>query len=674
MAKRTDAPPWWKVEPILDGPGQQEALSHKLRRGGAPEDIEEQYEHQFSKEYAVELVEAGHTFVETTFFKGLGLEFERDGWERSKQFLAWLREKGVRTGVYTQWGSFFTETFFQEVPEARNWVQIGVDGRPIEYGDPPNQYWRWRGCPGNRDFIAFMKKTVDIAVNDIGVDVVYFDNMCLFEGHDTLCYCECCRRGLREYLARKYPTPEALFKRMGLRSVEDIEPPRFRPWSECTLEAQPIIDPLKQEFIEFRCEQFADAWHEVYEHIQSLNPEVAIMGNPSFPRKYNERLTSAIDMWRLKRTPGLHYMENAVRDVGVREGVVVSNLRGYRYGRVLDKVMLCCGGEQEPALSYCEGLAFQHGSGGRMTPAAWPYRKFFEKHKEEFYRGVGELSEIAVLRHDVSLTWRWHESFTVMELAQQMLMSAGLPWMPLWGQQLLDGEVKKYRVLVVPGCGCLSRDEVGKITDFAAGGGSVVILENAGCYDEYHHTISTWRFAPLLESVAEADGFAVRYLARGAQPCFDNQKKPLFAEFGKGRVAYLPQIRKTRDPVGTYDEIGGYDGFQHLALPRNWGGLPKAIEKLLGAPPAARLAGPKTLMAEFFTKKDRLHVHLLNYAKGKVAAGAEVLVAGGAGRKGTLYAPGDGVEGKALKAVRGKDGAGKFRLPAFARYALLVVE
>ena len=199
--------PWWKDEPFLDGPGQQEALSHKLRRGGAPENVIEQYDYAFSRENAEKLAAAGYTFIETWFFKGLGLEFERDGWERSKQFLAWLREKGVRTGVYTQWGSFFTETFFQEVPEAREWVQIGVDGRPIEYGDPPNQYWRWRGCPGNRDFVEFIKKAVDIAVKDIGVDVVYFDNMCLFEGHDTLCYCECCRKGLREYLAKKLLLP-----------------------------------------------------------------------------------------------------------------------------------------------------------------------------------------------------------------------------------------------------------------------------------------------------------------------------------------------------------------------------------------------------------------------------------------------------------------------------------
>ncbi|MCX7590836.1 MAG: beta-galactosidase, partial [Kiritimatiellae bacterium] len=476
---------WWQREPILDGPGLQEPMAFRLRRGGCPEDIEEQYARFFTEEKAAEIAAAGYTFVETAFFKGMGLEYERPEWERSKRFLACLKKHGVRTGVYTQWGTFFTETFFQEVPEARKWVQIGVDGRPIEYFDPPNQYFRWRGCPGNPDFLAFLRKAIDIAVREIGVDVVYFDNLCLFEGHDTLCYCEACRQGFREYLAQKFPTPEALFKRMGLRNVKDVEPPRFRPWTDHTLVAVPIADPLKQEFIEFRCQQLARAWHQTWQYIHSLNSNVAIMGNPSFPRKYNERLTSAIDFWLLKETPALHYMENAVRNVGIRNGVVVSNIRGYKYARVLGQLFVACGGEDAPGLSYCECLAFQHGSGGSLSPAATPYLTFYREHEHDFFTDLEELHEVAVLRHDRSLTWRWHESFTVMELAQHMLMSAGIPWMPLWGQQLMDGTLEKYRVLVVPGCGCLGRDETSCIIEFVRKGGGVVILENAGCYDEY---------------------------------------------------------------------------------------------------------------------------------------------------------------------------------------------
>ncbi|MGQ9662507.1 MAG: hypothetical protein ACUVWX_09255 [Kiritimatiellia bacterium] len=453
----------------------------------------------------------------------------------------------------------------------------------------------------------------------------------------------------------------------------DIEPPRFRPWTDYTLVAMPIADPLIQEFIEFRCEQLAEAWWEIWEYVRSLNPEAAIMGNPSFPRKYNERLTSAIDFWRLKRVPALHYMENAVRDVGIREGVVVSNIRGYKYGRVLGQVFVCCGGEQVPALSYCECLAFQHGSGGSLSPAAAPYRVFYEQYRQDFYEELEELHEVAVLRHDPSLTWRWHESFTVMELAQHMLLSAGIPWMPLWGQQLLDGTLKKYRVLVVPGCACLSRAEVAQMIEFVAGGGGLVILENAGCYDEYHHTIRQWRFAPLFEAVADPAGFAISYSERGRRPSFAHQRAPLFATFGKGRCAYLPLIRRSRKPVRTYEEIGGYNGFQHLQLPRNWRRLPKAIEKVAALPLLVKVEGPTTLMSEFYRKGQQLLVHLVNYAERCVPAGCEVRVAGGAKKKASLYTPTGKSVRRELQAVRSSGRCGVFRLPAFERYSLLVV-
>jgi len=666
--------PWWRDEPIIDGPGQQEAIEHKLRRGGCPEDVFEQYDYAFSPENAERLASAGYTFIETTFFKGFGLEYERPGWERSRDFLALLRKKGIRTGVYTQWGSLYTETFFQEFPEARDWVQIGVDGRPIEYGEPPNQYWRWRGCPGNPDFIEFLKKATKIAVEEIKVDVVYFDNMCIFEGHDTLCYCECCQEGFRKFLDARYPSSEALYRRLGLRNTRDIEPPRFRPWSEKTIIAEPIIDPLKQEFIEFRCRQFADAWYEIHEYLKSLNPQAALMGNPSFPRKYNEQLTSAIDMWMLRDTSGLYYMENAVRNVGVREGVVVSNIRGYRYGRALGShVMVCCWGEQEPALSYCEGLAFQNGSGGKMTEAAWPYRRFFDEHKKEFYRGTEDLREIAVLRHDRSLTWRWHETYTVMELAQQMLMVGGMPWMPLWGQQLFDGTLENYRLLVIPGAGCISKDETARILQYVKSGGAVLILENAGCYNEFHQTIKSWRFAPLFKGAAKAEGFAMRYLEGGSLPAFDNQKRALFSKFGKGRAGYLPQIRKTRARVESYDEIGGYDGFQHLQLPKNWRNLTKAVERVIGGSLPVKVSAPTTVMAEFMrqSKSGDLLVHLLNYGSKKVPAGVEVVLSPTPGGEATLYLPGKDGAGRKLKGVRAKGKEMRYRLPGFERYALV---
>lgn len=678
--------PWWIEEEILDGcigTTTHEPMAHRIRCGGGPEDVEEDYRRKFSEATARELAERGFNFVEVAFFKGFGLKAEREEMQRTKRFFKYCRQFGIHTGVYTQWSSLFIETFFREVPEARDWVQIGVEGRPIEYGErmpgkpiewAGNHYFRWRGCPGNPDFLNYLKRAVDVAVKDMKADVVYFDNLCLFEFHDTLCYCPACRRGFREYLRRKYPVPRTLFMRLGIRHIEDdFAPPPFRPWSDFTTAFVPIKDPLIQEFVEFRCEQLAAAWAEIGRHLRQVAPRVALMANPSFPRKYNERLTSAIDFWLLKDTPAMHYMENNVLSVGVRDGTLVSNIRGYKAGRALGLTFVPCGGEDSPGLVYCEGLAFNDGS-GTLRSGHEPYQAFFKQYREEFYRQVEPLSEIAVLRHDRSLTWRWHEAYAVKELAEQTLICSGLPWMTLWGQQLLDGTLAAYRVLVVPGCACLSRKETEKILEFVRAGGGVVILENAGSFDEYHHRIERWRFAPLFGS-APAGGFEMRY-ADGLRAVDFGNKRALFARYGNGRAVYLPQIRRSAAPIRTYDELGGYMSFAHLRLPANWRALPRAVERVAGAPLAARIVGPATLTAEFLCKKGsgRLHVHLVNYARGRVKAGAEIRVAGVGRAAARLYLPAEGVARREMRPARGRGGTTVFRLPGFARYALAVVE
>ncbi|MDD4889687.1 MAG: hypothetical protein PHU85_07125 [Phycisphaerae bacterium] len=87
----------------------------------------------------------------------------------------------------------------------------------------------------------------------------------------------------------------------------------------------------------------------------------------------------------------------------------------------------------------------------------------------------------------------------MMELAQQELLCAGVPWMPLWRQPLHDGTLERCRVLVLPGNACVSRDDAAVITRFVENGGGLVVCENAGTFSEHHNTIARWRFANLFE-------------------------------------------------------------------------------------------------------------------------------------------------------------------------------
>jgi hypothetical protein len=142
--------------------------------------------------------------------------------------------------------------------------------------------------------------------------------------------------------------------------------------------------------------------------------------------------------------------------------------------------------------------------------------------------------------------------------------------MPLWVQQLLDGTRGKYKVLVVPGCGCLGRAEVAAIEAFVRAGGTAVVCEKAGCYNEFHQTIREWRFAPLFAAAgARSEGFVVRYSDRGYLADFENARRTMFAAFGQGRAVYLPLIRNDARPIRTYEEMGGYD-FSLLVPELDW--------------------------------------------------------------------------------------------------------
>jgi hypothetical protein len=245
--------------------------------------------------------------------------------------------------------------------------------------------------------------------------------------------------------------------------------------------------------------------------------------------------------------------------------------------------------------------------------------------------------------------------------------------MPIWGQQLTAGQAGRYRALVVPGCPCLSDEEIDAITAFATEGGVVVIGENSGVYNEYHQLVDRWRFAHLFESGRKGN-FRLRFSDRNLRPLFARDAKRMSSRVGQGRAIYLPKIRATREPIHTYDQVGGYDLFTHVALPKHWRALPRTVEKALGRL-SLKVEGPWTVACELLRKAEtgQCLVHLVNYAEKKAPTGVEIVLADRPG-KARLYLPPEQGDGRKLKATKQDKGEHRLRLPGFDRYALLVIE
>jgi len=598
---RAKQAPWWEVEGIREAGVSHEPIAFIVRRGGGPsyEDALAEKRRAFSAATARELARRGVNLVEMQFYKGLGLEEEAGEIRRLKRFVDACHRLGLKVAPYTQWGTYFYETLYAEEPDLRGTEQVDYDGKPIEYLDRSrSQYFRYRGCPSQPRFIEYLKRVIQWGVEHFGHDVVYFDNLCVFEYHDSLCYCDRCQKGFVEYIKAKYPTAATRRRRFGISRLDDVRLPPFRAWTEYVEEANMIRDPVIQEFIEFRCETLARAYREIYDHIKGLGAHLTVLDNPSFPRPYNEKLVGAVDMWRLKDIGHIHYMENPNFAQIDAHGTLHSNIRGYRYGRALGTVFIGYGAP-DPRLDVAEALAFNDGN-GPCGPGCRDMVDFFLAHRD-LYRGVERgANEVAVLRHDTSLTLRWHEAFTVMELLQQMLICGSIGWDALFQQQL--GQLKNYRVLVVPGCATMSDAELDAIIAFVRQGGGVVIAENAGTYDDWAHPRRRWGFAPLF---AKAEGGPI------TAPL--DEPAPRRARFGRGRAVYLPQVRATREPVRTYEEIGGYRGQWHIRLPEGWERVLEHVRWAAGGSMAVEVGAVYGVTYELLREGRRRLLHLVNY-------------------------------------------------------------
>ena len=88
---------------------------------------------------------------------------------------------------------------------------------------------------------------------------------------------------------------------------------------------------------------------------------------------------------------------------------------------------------------------------------------------------------------------------------------------------------------------------------------------------------------------------------------------PRRAQFGRGRVVYLPQMRATREPVRTYKEIGEYRGQLHIRLPDGWERVLEQVRWAAGGSMAVEVGAVYGVTHELLRKGRQRLLHLVNY-------------------------------------------------------------
>ncbi len=313
-------PDWLKQEPIIITGSWDDMPIFRRRVGGNPVWQEDDYMKGITDEAVQKLKEMGVTMCVIHYYKAYGLEAEKEHMETSKKLASLCKKYGIRVGVYI--GSTVAyETFLLEKPEAEEWFAPDYLGTPVRYGG--TQTFRKRVYFMHPGFIDYMKQVVRIAVEDMKVDLIHFDNTS-GRAHPAIFHHPMAIADFRTYLKNKY-NPEMLKKRFGFSDVTYVEPPKYnRPLNT-------IDDPMFQEWADFRCQQLADFYGIMERYIRGLNPQCAVENNPHSGMSGNNTIwDQGVDYPRLLSHTDIVWTEEGNEATVNNDGVLISKIRSFK--------------------------------------------------------------------------------------------------------------------------------------------------------------------------------------------------------------------------------------------------------------------------------------------------------------------------------------------------------
>jgi len=607
-------PSWLHTTPIVIAENHDNISIFRRRRGGTTTWEEQAYANEYTEEAVQRLSDLGVTLVIIPFFKGFGLQAEKEHRENSRKLAAMLRQHGVRVGVYV--GSTIAyETFLLENPQAESWFVPDYLGKPVFYDDQTFRKRVYFMHPGYREYI---QKVLTAAEDELHADLIEFDNTSMQAAPAIFQHPQAIE-DFRDFLRKKY-SPEALKRRLGFSDVRYVLPPRYdRP-------LHVINDPLFQEWADFRCQQLSDYYGIMESLLRRLNPDVAIECNPhSGISGVNTIWEQAVDYPRLLSHLDAVFTEEGDDARVTPDGMLVSRIRTFKMAATLHNTLFdAAGGETGSTLQMAESMAFGRQClgdvGGMMAGYELPedqrgYIRFFRRHFD-YYRNIDNRADVAVLRSYASLGFNNDRPAVSTMLFEQALIEAKVPFDIIFDENLRD--LSKYRVLVLADQECLSDDQLSGISEYVHHGGGLVATEHTSLYTLWRQRRRDFGMKDLLK--VEAPPWRE---TEENEPEELLKVPPVRNQIGKGRAVYVAAIRPSIEKPPAQRMTSEY-----WKLPVNWEELIDAVQWAAGGHLSLQVNAPLTVAAEVTEQREkgRTMVHLLNYdaARNPQVSGIEV--------------------------------------------------
>ncbi len=456
-----------------------------------------------SEETIKQMADLGINVAVTQFFKGFGLQYEEKLINELKGLVEIFHKYDIRVLGYTQFRSIFYETFLYEEPLAEGWAQRHYDGSLRRWA---GSYMRWTPCINSSEFIAYMKKVVDVGAKDVGLDGFHFDNT-----YVEPCYCDKCRKLFREYLGEHIEGIE----RLGLDRYDFVEPPPEK--------AAPVHDPLYQEWIKFRVKSAASAISGIYEYIKDINKDLCFHSNPAFPRRNGWANSLSVNPYLYGKCHDLLCAENT-NFPRYEKGAAVHQIRAYKFGEscgykvlpaswlIKDGKHICPEKETQVKLSVIEPAVFGGSVGVNwalrttvgdkltidncvLAEALKKYISFLDNNKH-LYKNVRTDSKVALLHSFESFAYRDADVLESYNAFENTLIHGNLQFDILMTEQI--DKLGKYETLILANQFCLADQTIEKIIKFVEGGGRLVLTEESGRFDENHLERETNPFQKII--------------------------------------------------------------------------------------------------------------------------------------------------------------------------------
>ena len=609
------APAWLTDGPIVVAGCWDDFPLFALRKGGGPVWMDDAYRKQRDPRTIEALAKAGVTLAIIHFFKGFGLEAEREHLEDAAVLSRLLKQNGIHVGLYVG-ATIGYETFLIENPEAKDWFVPDFMGRPLYYDDQTFRRRVYFMHPGYR---AYIKRVLKYGIENLHPDLIHFDNTSLQAQPENFEH-PMAIDDFRKYLGAKYSAAQ-MKDRFGFSDIRYVVAP--------DIENVPLKldDPLFQEFAEFRCHQLTSYFAEMRSYIRSLNGSVATECNPSSGISGRNLIWhEGVDYPRLLNEVDAVWTEEGDAATVTPEGVLISKIRTLKTASSRKKHVFCYTwgatgnfgytknagsllqmAESMAYNSQCLGMVGNVNAIADLPSQPRQYVRFFHDNFD-LYRGTDSVADVALLSSFASIGFNQDRPLRSFMLASQTLIQDRLLFDIIFDDDLEN--LSRYRALILPDSECLSDHQIELIRNFVMNGGGLVATELTSLYNERRMRRRDFGLKDLF----------------GVSDLFDDSRSPdalisggvTSGRAGKGEVVYLPEVQ----PAIAKESATGVRAAQRVwALPANHREIYDAALKALGG--KSTLQTPTsafpyvTVELASQAAEGRLILHLVNYNRDK---------------------------------------------------------